>query len=192
MIRRLRGVRMPDVSHGVAPKNLALVGFMGCGKSSTGRMLASLLQFKFVDTDDWIEKKAGKRISEIFATEGEPAFRKLESDVVRELEGLQRCVISTGGGLIVNPENLESLKKHAMVFCLWASPETLYERVKNQNHRPLLNDPDPARKIRTLLEARTPAYRNADVLVSTERRSLREVAQHIANHFRAVNRHHAS
>lgn len=165
---------------------------MGCGKSSTGRMLASLLQFKFVDTDDWIEKKAGKRISEIFATEGEPAFRKLESDVVRELEGLQRCVISTGGGLIVNPENLESLKKHAMVFCLWASPETLYERVKNQNHRPLLNDPDPARKIRTLLEARTPAYRNADVLVSTERRSLREVAQHIANHFRAVNRHHAS
>lgn len=163
---------------------------MGSGKSSTGRMLASLLQFKFIDTDDWIEKKAGKRISEIFATEGEGAFRKLESDVVRELESVQRCVISTGGGLIVNPANLESLKKHAMVFCLWASPETLWERVRNQSHRPLLHDPEPFRKITSMLEARTPAYRNADVLVSTERRSLREVAQHIATHFRAVTRHH--
>lgn len=161
---------------------------MGSGKSSTGRMLASMLQYRFVDTDDWIEKKAGKRICEIFQTRGEAAFRKLESEVVHELESLQRCVISTGGGLVVDPANMASLKKHSMVFCLWATPEVIWERVRNQSHRPLLNDPDPQGKIRTLLGERSAAYRMSDVLVSTERRSLREVAQHIATHFRAVTR----
>lgn len=172
------------------PKNIALVGFMGTGKSSTGRILAGMLGFKLIDTDEAIERRAGKKITEIFATSGEAAFRKLESEIVAELAGSQRCIISTGGGLIVNPANLASLRTHSLIICLWASPEAIWERVKNQSHRPLLNDPDPLGKIRKLLQERAPAYREADILVSTEKRPLRDVAQHIITHFRTASRVH--
>lgn len=164
--------------------NLALVGFMGTGKSSTGRLLASLLRYKFVDTDECIERQTGRKITEIFATDGEPAFRQMESDVVSSLATQERCVIATGGGLVLHPPNLDSLKTHALVVCLWASPDAIWERVRNQNHRPLLQDPNPKDKIRRLLEARTPAYRQADVLITTERRSIREVASQILSHYR--------
>src|SRR6185369_7547892 len=114
---------------------------MGTGKSSVGQLLASLMHFTFLDTDHAIETRAGKTISEIFATDGEPAFRDLESRVVAELAARRRTVISTGGGVPVNPANLASLKSHALVVCLWASPEKIWERVNGQTHRPLLNEP---------------------------------------------------
>src|SRR5688572_25424276 len=95
--------------------NVALVGFMGTGKSTVGNVLASMLHLRFVDTDALVEQRAGKRITEIFASEGESRFREYESQVVHELETLRNCVISTGGGLVVNPANIESLKKHALV-----------------------------------------------------------------------------
>ena len=87
------------------------------------------------------------------------------------------------GGLPANPENLASLKTHSLIVCLWASPEKIWERVRNQTHRPLLNDADPLGKIRQLLEAREPYYRQADVLINTEMRSLREVAQQVLHQF---------
>src|SRR5689334_2533530 len=102
-------------------RNLALIGFMGTGKSSIGRLVADMLRFTFLDTDHVIEARAGKSIREIFELNGEPAFRELERRVVEELTRRQATVISTGGGLPANPANLASLKTHALVVCLWAS-----------------------------------------------------------------------
>ncbi|MCX8090059.1 MAG: hypothetical protein N3I86_03860 [Verrucomicrobiae bacterium] len=164
--------------------NIALIGFMGTGKSSVGRLVADTLRFTFLDTDTVIEARAGKPITEIFAQEGEPAFRQMEAKLVEELARRERTVIATGGGLPVNPANMASLKTHALVVCLWASPEKIYERVKHQTHRPLLNVPDPLERIRTLLAAREPHYRQADVLINTEMRTIREVAQQVIHQFR--------
>jgi shikimate kinase len=164
--------------------NLALVGFMGTGKSSVGQLVAAQLHFRFVDTDELIEARAGKGISTIFAEEGEPRFREYERAVVEDLKNLHRTVIAAGGGLVTHADSLASLKTHALVICLWASPETIWERVGHQSHRPLLQTPDPLAKIRQLLSEREPFYRNADVLVSTELRSVREVVQHVIHPFR--------
>ena len=164
-------------------ENLVLAGFMGCGKSSVGRLAAKLLGFRFVDTDVLIEKRAGKRISVIFEQEGEPAFRKLEREMVAELKDGQRMVVSTGGGLIIDPANLAALKERGLVVCLWASPETIWERVRRSSHRPLLREADPLGKIRRLLAEREPFYRQADVLVIAEQRSVRDVATHVLHEF---------
>ena len=166
--------------------NLALVGFMGTGKSSVGRFVAEHLQFDFLDTDEIIEARSGISISEIFAQNGEVAFRELEHQVVQELAARTQTVISTGGGLPINPANLQSLKQHALVVCLWASPEKCWERVRHQSHRPLLADGDPLSKIRSLLSLREPFYKQADVLVNTEWRSVREVALQVIHHFHAA------
>src|SRR5256885_8806946 len=170
--------------------NLALVGFMGAGKSSVGQPAAAQLRFRLVDTDDLIGARAGKTIPAIFAEEGEPQFRKYERAVVDELQGFHRTVIATGGGLITNEENLNSLKTHALVICLWASPETIWERVRSQTHRPLLQTPDPQATIRQLLAEREPFYRQTDVLVNTERRALKEVVHHVIHQFRLARGSH--
>lgn len=163
--------------------NIALIGFMGTGKSTVGRILAEHLHFTFVDTDELIESRAGKTIAGIFASDGEAVFRQLERDVVTELGARKKMVISTGGGLGANESNVASLKEHALVVCLWASPEMIWERVRNQSHRPLLKDPDPLAKIRTLLASREKCYKQADVLMNTEVRSLKEVAQQTLHQF---------
>ena len=164
--------------------NLALIGFMGAGKTSVGRLVADQLHFDYLDTDDVTQDRQGRTITDIFATDGEPAFRKLEADLVGELARRTKTVIATGGGLPVNPQNLARLKTCALVFCLWASPEKIWERVRNQTHRPLLHDPDPQKKIQELLAAREPFYKQADVLLNTELRSVREVAQQVVHQFR--------
>src|SRR2546426_1872524 len=102
---------------------------MGTGKSSVGRMAATHLHFRFVDTDELIESRAGRSIAEIFVQAGEEVFRGIEKQVVAELAKLQRTVISTGGGLAANNENMANLKTHALIVCLWASPEVIWERV---------------------------------------------------------------
>jgi shikimate kinase len=163
--------------------NLALVGFMGTGKSSIGRLAAEQLRFAFIDTDELIENEVGQSIAEIFAQRGEAAFRKYERDVVNALSARHNTVIATGGGLVADPSNLASLKSHALVVCLWASPETIWERVRLQSNRPLLQTPDPPARIRELLELRGPSYRQADVLVHTGCRSVKEAAQQILHQF---------
>ena len=168
--------------------NLALVGFMGSGKTSVGRVVAEQLHFEFLDTDELIQSRTGRTITDIFAQDGEPAFRALERQVVGELAGRTKTVISTGGGLPTNLENLTALKAHALVVCLWASPERIWERVRHQSHRPLLHDPDPERKIHELLKVRAPFYRQADVLINTDQRSAREVAQQIVLQFKLATR----
>jgi shikimate kinase len=159
---------------------------MGSGKSAVGRMLADQLRFSMLDTDHEIETRAGKSITQIFAESGEATFRSLEHELVKELAARTHTVISTGGGLPINPDNLTHLKQHALVVCLWASPDKIWERVRHHGHRPLLNGPDPLGRIRTLLAEREPFYRQADVLVNTELRSLKEVAHQIITQFRMV------
>lgn len=163
---------------------------MGSGKSAAGRLAADVLHFTFLDTDNVIEARAGKSVGDIFAQDGEPAFRQWERRIVEELTRREKTVIATGGGLPADPANLASLKTHALVICLWASPETIWERVRSHDHRPLLNEPDPLAKIRELLAAREAHYRQADVLVNTEMRSAREVAQHVVHQFHMAQAAH--
>ena len=167
-------------------RNVALIGFMGVGKSTVGSMVAGLLDFELVDTDRILEERSGRRISDIFAKDGEATFRRMELDLVREFEGAERKVISTGGGLPMTPGNLESLRSHAYVVCLWASVETIYQRVRNQGHRPLLHTPDPITTIRDLLQVRGPVYRQADLLLGVDYRSPNESARLIASAFRKI------
>ena len=167
--------------------NIALVGFMGTGKSTVGKIVASMLRFEFLDTDEMIEGMAEKRISEIFSSEGEERFREYERQVVERLKGLTGVVVSTGGGLVTRSENLASLKEHALIVCLWCSPETIFKRVGHQSHRPLLRVEKPLERIRELLNERAPAYRQADVLLNSEFRKPREVATHVVHQFRSVS-----
>ena len=164
--------------------NLALIGFMGTGKTSVGRLVSEHLNFEFVDTDELIQSSTGRTIADIFAQDGEPAFRALEQRVVQELAGRRQTLISTGGGLPTHPSNLASLKDHALIICLWASPDKIWERVCHQSHRPLLQDPDPRGKIRQLLAGREPFYKQADVLVNTDLRTMREVANQVVHQYR--------
>jgi shikimate kinase len=164
-------------------RNIALIGFMGTGKSSVGRLVAAQLQFDFLDTDELIESRAKKTVSQIFAEDGEPRFREYESQVVAELAAREGAVISTGGGIGADEGNLASLKSHALVVCLWASAEKIFERVSHQTHRPLLREADPLAKIRQLLAGREPFYKQADVLLNTEVRSLKEVATQLLHQF---------
>ena len=156
---------------------------MGTGKTTIGRMVADELKFEFLDTDRLIESRTGKTISQIFADNGEETFRELEREVVNELAASENIVIAAGGGLAANQENLDSLKTHALVVCLWSSPEKIWERVRHQTHRPLLQDKNPLEKIRALLAAREPFYKQADVLVNSDMRSTKEVAQHVLHQF---------
>lgn len=169
-------------------QNIALIGFMGTGKTSVGRLVAEVLHFEFLDTDELIEEYTGRSIPEIFSKDGEPAFRALEKKVVEELATKTKTVIATGGGLPTNPDNLAKLKSFALVVCLWASEEKIWERVRHQSHRPLLLDADPQKKIHDLLAVRGPSYKQADVLVNTGLRSPREVAQQIALQFKLARR----
>jgi len=171
------------------PASLALIGFMGTGKTSVGRLVAEHLGFEFLDTDELIQSRTNRSIADIFSKDGEPAFRALERQVVQELSLRERTVISTGGGLPASPENLAALKAFALVVCLWASPEKIWERVRNQSHRPLLHDADPQKKIRELLAVREPFYKQADVLINTDLRSVREAAQQVVLQFKLATRH---
>jgi shikimate kinase len=168
--------------------NLALIGFMGTGKTAVGRLVAEQMGFEFLDTDELIQTRTGRMIADIFNKDGEAAFRKLETQTIEELSTHTRTVISTGGGLPANPANMAKLKIHALIICLWSEPDKIWERVRHQSHRPLLHDADPQKKIRELLALRKPFYKQADVLINTDIRGLREVAQQVVLQFKLATR----
>jgi len=151
-------------------------------------MVAAQLRFDFLDTDQLIETRTGKRISDIFAQSGEEGFRQIENQIVAELATMRRTVFATGGGLGANREHLASLKEHALIVCLWAAPEVIWQRVRTQTHRPLLQGPDAMTKVRELLEARGPVYRQADILIGTGMRSIKEVAFQVRHSFEEARR----
>jgi len=167
-------------------RNIALIGFMGTGKTSVGHLVARRLHFDFLDTDHLIERRAGMTISEIFARQGEARFRELEREVVEALVERERCVIATGGGVGASAELLDSLKRHALVVCLWASAERIWQRVSRQVHRPLLHVRDPQQRIRELLAQRRPFYRRADVLLNADTRQIPQTAAQVIKEFRLV------
>ena len=147
-----------------------LIGFMGAGKTTVGKKLSWKLRIPVEDTDKLIEKKAGKSIREIFETEGEAAFRQMETDLLREISHwpYQR-ILSVGGGTPVREENRDLLKKCGTVVYLRLKPETVYERLKGDDTRPLLQCEDPLAKIRELMEARREAYEGcADVILEVD------------------------
>lgn len=168
--------------------NLYLVGFMGTGKSTIGRQAADSLGLRFMDSDHAIEEQEGRSISDIFATEGEPAFRELERRFVESGHPAEGCLVSCGGGLVTQPGMMERLAEKGVVVCLLASPETIYERTKSNPKRPLLQVEDPLARIREMLELREPFYRKASTHVLTDGRSIGDVANHVCRIYRMETR----
>ncbi len=161
-------------------KNVVLLGFMGTGKSIIGRRLAVELHYRFVDTDHLIEERVGKRIPQIFLDEGEAHFRSLEQALIAEVSALDAHVISTGGGVALNPLNLDHLEKQGILVCLTARPEVILRRVqRRKGQRPLLASPNPLGKITSLLSEREPAYRRARIKVDTSDLSIKKSVQRI-------------
>ena len=164
--------------------NIVLCGMMGVGKSSVGIRIAEHTGRMWYDTDIVITDRHG-RISDIFEYYGEPYFRSLETDIVRELADRDGLVISTGGGLVLKPENSELLKKNGRIFFMRASFETLLKRVRADESRPLLkNTGKTAESLGVLLKERTPVYEHvADYIVDTDGKSVDEVADEIIRVF---------
>ncbi|HEY3755164.1 MAG TPA: shikimate kinase [Opitutaceae bacterium] len=162
-----------------ADVNLYLVGFMGTGKTTVGRAVSQRLGFACVDSDSEIEKLAGKTIPEIFAADGEPAFRAMERRFVESGHAPARTVVSCGGGLVIQPGMAEALRARGVVVCLHASLPTIIERAGRHNNRPLLHVTDPGERLRTLFAEREPIYRRTGTLVLTDSRPLREVVAHV-------------
>ena len=161
--------------------NIALIGFMGSGKSSVGKRLARRLGLGFLETDRLIEEKAGTTIAEIFRQSGEKVFRDMEAEII---QGISRTahdsVIACGGGVIIRPENLEHLKACATIVYLKTGVDELQNRLARSRKRPLLERPDREEFIRTLVEAREPLYRAAaDITIGTGRRPFAMVVDEI-------------
>lgn len=161
--------------------NVVLVGLMGSGKSTVGRMVAHSLGFGFADTDHLISDAAGYTIPEIFASEGEEGFRIRETAALRSLMDREGMVIATGGGIVTRPENLPLLKRLGFVVWLHADPLILYRRTSHSHDRPLLRNEDPAGTLKRLHEARSPLYEEAsDLKISTDDFSPQDVAYGVA------------
>ena len=163
--------------------NIILVGFMGTGKTSVGRQLSRRLEMPYLDTDEIIEQSAGRRITDIFAQHGESYFRELEIEAVHKISGLDKHVISTGGGIVLRVGNLEILKRNGLVFCLTATSEEIWRRVGHETHRPLLQTPNPLTKIQQMIGDRAPYYALADNTIQTTGLSIEQVTQKVIEEF---------
>lgn len=164
------------------PKRVVLVGPMGAGKSTIGRMLAKELGYRFLDSDRIIEERCGANIPWIFDVEGEDGFRQRETAMLRELSGEQGTVLATGGGAVMRPENHELLKKDAVVIYLRTSLEQQVERTRKDRNRPLLQNDNPEAVLRDLFALRDPIYTKlADIVMFTDRKSPRLVVRQLVN-----------
>jgi shikimate kinase len=158
-------------------KNVYIVGFMGSGKSSVGRILAGSLGLEFIEMDDVIEERESQKIADIFANKGEEYFREVENKLLKELSHRENLIISCGGGLACNDNNLKILKDTGVVFTLKASARCIYERVKNKKHRPLLNVDNPLEEIERLLNKRERYYSKAHYIIDTEDLSIEKIVR---------------
>lgn len=156
------------------------MGFMGSGKSSVGKELARRVGAEFVDVDQWIERSSGRKIRELFAGEGEAAFRLREKAALREVLAVKGRVVATGGGAFMDEGNRALLEGYAPVVYLEAKPETILKRLSGDSDRPLLRGGDRERVARDLLERRISGYRKAAFSVATDDRTVAEVADRVA------------
>ena len=152
---------------------------MGTGKTAVGRELSRLLNMRLIDVDTEIEKSESMTINEIFARSGEERFREIETNMIRRISGNENVIISTGGGAVMKQANMDLLKKHGIIVCLTAAPETILQRTINNSDRPLLRVQDPLGKIRELLDLRNPYYEKADLMIATEGRNPLQIAEEI-------------
>lgn len=159
--------------------NLYLVGFMGTGKSAVGHRVAHQLQLPFCDSDHWIESHTGRSIPQIFAEQGESGFRELERQFIEEAQPEQRTVISVGGGLVTNANLLQRMQQMGVVVVLYASVETIYQRIALDPNRPLMQVDDPRKRIEALLAQREQVYKQAGVGIMTDGYGLQEVAEKV-------------
>ncbi len=160
------------------PLNIVLIGFMGTGKTAVGEIVASRLGRPFLDTDALIEAQAGRAIPQIFAVDGEAAFRRLEAGVVAAAAAPGGSVIATGGGVALSWENMDRLRRNGVIIALQADPKAILTRVGGGSDRPLLGD-DPEGNVRRLLGEREPFYRAADLVVETSSLSVEAVADRV-------------
>lgn len=162
--------------------NIFLVGLMGAGKTTVGRLLAKHFNMQFFDTDYEIEQRTGVKIPTIFEVEGEDGFRKREMAVIEELTKFQGIVLATGGGAVLLQENRENLKKNGTVIYLRASVQELWRRTRNDKSRPLLQTDDPRAKLERLFEERNPLYNAvASVVIETGGQPVAVLVQHLEN-----------
>ncbi len=161
--------------------NVALIGFMGTGKTAVGKVLAKKLNREFIELDALIEQKAGKSIPEIFQQHGEVAFRELEIEVTKEIASKEHLVIACGGGIVLNKINIDRLKSNSVIVYLTASPNIILKRTLTDGEgRPLLNVSDRASEIRELLKFRKPFYeRAADIRLNTSKLDIDVIAKQI-------------
>lgn len=174
----------------VYPKdNIVLIGFMGSGKTTVGKELAKQLKMKFIDTDAYIEDKYQKSISDIFAQQGEEYFRQIETQTLEYFrDTVSGAIFSTGGGMPLRQENARLLKEIGQVYYLTAANQVIYERVKGDTKRPLLQGEDPYGKICHLMKQRNPLYEAvADVLIDTNANDLEEVVVKIKTDYAKLN-----
>jgi shikimate kinase len=171
-----------------------LAGFMGSGKSTIGPILANTLGFEFVDIDKFVEQKAAKRIKEIFATEGERAFRGIERSSLVEVAGRHHCVVSLGGGTIANEENFQLIRESGVIVYLQLSPEEITQRVHHRTDRPLLTDADGNKlspeeiqqRVGDLLGKREEFYSRADVIIRADRKRVGATVDEIVRRLRGL------
>lgn len=169
-------------------KNVVLIGFMGTGKTAVGKRLARLLGWEFVDTDAEIERLTGKSIARLFAEDGEIRFRSEENLLCRRLAGRERLVIATGGGMVLNPENVALLGQNGVFIKLYADPEVIISRLKGKRReRPLIGRGDLRERVLTLLKEREGAYDIAEFAVDTGKQSPEESAQIIYQYLKEKN-----
>ncbi|MBN3039341.1 MAG: shikimate kinase [Candidatus Omnitrophica bacterium] len=159
--------------------NIVLVGFMGTGKTAVGRLLAKEMGIKYISTDEVIEDKERRSINDIFKKNGEPYFRSVEKEIVKKVSELDRFVIDAGGGVVLDEENIQNLKRNGKIVCLSADVNTILERTKRYRHRPLLNVKDPRQKVESLLQERAPFYAKADFTIDTSEMTIEQVAEKI-------------
>ena len=162
------------------PYNIVLIGFMGSGKSTISDYLSTMFDMKLVEMDQVIAEKEGMSIPDIFSTYGEEYFRNLETNLLKELQTGESCIISCGGGVALRQENVVEMKKNGRVVLLTASPETIYERVKDSNDRPILEGNKNVEFIADMMEKRREKYEAAaDVVVQTDNKTILQICEEL-------------
>ncbi|MBU5334995.1 shikimate kinase [Intestinibacter bartlettii] len=164
------------------PYNIMLIGFMGSGKSTIAKYLSHILEMEDLETDEFIVKREDMTINEIFQRKGEEYFRQCENNALRELETRQGIIISCGGGMPMKDENVELMKRNGKIVLLTASPQTIYDRVKYSNQRPLLNGNMNVEYIESLMEKRKDRYESiADIVVDTNDKPIHVIAEEVVS-----------
>lgn len=168
--------------------NIFLIGFMGAGKSTIAKALQRELGFPLVEMDERIVQEQGMSINDIFAQYGESHFRDIESQLVVDLGEQEPSIISCGGGVVVRPQNTQNMKKSGKIVFLTATPETIYERVKNSTDRPILNGHMNVEYIAELMEKRRALYEEAaDITIQTDGKTREQICEEIIGKLRNTN-----